>query len=179
MPLTNRDLNRALLARQGLLEPFDAAVSDVVRAIGPLQAQHWPSLPIALWSRMREFATDQLYDALDAGDLIVGTSIRRTLHLVAATEHPACAVVADAAGLNDWHSTPAKPSRKASGLRKKLRAYLKQTRTSDEICGFVEEWISANPGAIDEAEQTFQRKYKWRPLYTWSALKRVPADGAW
>ncbi len=179
MQLTDRQLNRALLARQGLLEPLDAAVPEVVAAVGPLQAQHWPSPPVALWSRMQDFSVEQLYAAFDAGTVVMGTSLRRTLHLVTAAEHPACAVVADDAGFNDWQRTSANPSAKAGELREKLRAHLEHTRTADEICAFVEEWISANPGVIGEAEQALQRQYKWRPLYTWSALLRVPADGTW
>ena len=50
-PLTARDLNRATLARQGLLEPFATDPADAVRGAGSLQAQHpeWP--PVALASR--------------------------------------------------------------------------------------------------------------------------------
>ncbi len=52
--ITERELNRALLARQGLLEPMSAPLTDVVGSIGALQMQHWPSLGPALWSRVSE-----------------------------------------------------------------------------------------------------------------------------
>ena len=50
-PLTTRDLNRATLARQGLLEPIRGSAADAVRQAGSLQAQHpeWP--PVALAAR--------------------------------------------------------------------------------------------------------------------------------
>ena len=46
--LTLAALNRALLARQGLLEPLDLPVVAAVEAIGALQGQYWPALPVAL-----------------------------------------------------------------------------------------------------------------------------------
>ena len=52
--LTKRALNRAALARQGLLEPMGRVPSaDAVRRIGSLQAQHpeWP--PVALAARVK------------------------------------------------------------------------------------------------------------------------------
>ena len=47
--LSRRELNRATLARQGLLEPISSgSIADAVRRAGSLQAQHpeWP--PVAL-----------------------------------------------------------------------------------------------------------------------------------
>ena len=41
MPMSDRALNRALLARQGLLEPVDAGLVDAVESIGAVQAQPW------------------------------------------------------------------------------------------------------------------------------------------
>jgi Winged helix DNA-binding domain/Bacterial low temperature requirement A protein (LtrA) len=84
--LTLPALNRALLARQGLLDRLDA---PLVEAVGALQAQHWPALPVALWSRVRGFAPADLPGALERGELVVGTLLRNTLHLVSAREHPA------------------------------------------------------------------------------------------
>src|ERR1700755_2276416 len=86
---TDRWLTRALLARQGLLEPFDASVVEVVEAIGALQAQAWAAPPVALWSRMKAFETAQLHKALARRELVVGINLRATLHLVSAREHPA------------------------------------------------------------------------------------------
>src|SRR5688572_3792457 len=50
--LTERELNRAVLARQGLLEPSSRAIAPTLRAIGGLQAQYAPSMYVGLWSRM-------------------------------------------------------------------------------------------------------------------------------
>ncbi|MEM7160681.1 MAG: winged helix DNA-binding domain-containing protein [Myxococcota bacterium] len=179
MKVSERALNRALLARQGLSTPLTQPVAEVVTAIGAMQAQQWSTIPIALWSRMKSFDAADLHAALDAGDLVVGTSIRRTVHLVSAPEHPAYATVADAMGANEWQRGKTAPSKRAAQLRKKLRTHLAKTKTAAQLVDFIEAWVDANPGVIAEDELTEQRKYKWRPLYTWSALLRAPADDVW
>src|SRR5436305_1022821 len=91
-------LNRALLARQGLLEPLDLPVVAAVEAIGALQGQYWPALPVALWSRVKGFAAEDLYRALEARELLLGILLRGTIHLVSAREHPAYAAVVQESG---------------------------------------------------------------------------------
>ncbi len=173
-------LNRALLARQGLLEAPDVPVVEAVESIGALQAQHWPALPVALWSRLPEFEAADLYGALDAGQLVVGTLLRGTLHMVSAREHPSYAVVTDMSGVTAWHRTKAEPSPKVETLRSKLVAYTASgPRTVDETCDFIEAWLAKHPGVIEEPELAAQRSYKWRPFRTSSAFVRAPADGRW
>jgi hypothetical protein len=173
---TDRWLNRALLARQGLLEPFDAPVVEVVEAIGALQAQAWAAPPFALWSRMRAFEASDLYDALARGELVTGINLRATLHLVSAREHPAYHAVVEASGLTDWRRTKATSS---DGLRAALLAFAATPRSGEEIAAFADEWVEAHPGAIADEEIAEQRQYKWRPLVRWSALNRVPEGGNW
>jgi hypothetical protein len=49
--LSPRALNRALLARQLLLERSTLPLTGVLEAMGGLQAQYAPSMYIGLWSR--------------------------------------------------------------------------------------------------------------------------------
>src|SRR4051794_4697344 len=173
---TDRWLNRALLARQGLLEPFDAGVVEVVEAIGALQAQAWAAPPFALWSRMRAFAVDDLYDALARRELVTGINLRATLHLVSAREHPAYHAVAEGSGHTNWRRTKADSS---DELRVALLAFARSPRSGEEIATFADAWVAEHPGAVADEELEHQRAYKWRPLVRWSALTRVPADGRW
>jgi hypothetical protein len=180
--LTARALNRALLARQGLLERRDARPVEAVEAIGAVQAQHWPAPGAALWSRLRGFAAADLHDALARGELVVGTLLRRTIHLVSAREHPEYAAVAEAFGAHDWRrvadrSAPPSPAEEA--LRAALLEHAAvQPRSGEDVDAFVEAWIAAHPGAIDAAEAEHQRTYKWRALRSSSAFLRVPCAGA-
>ncbi|MDQ3851008.1 MAG: winged helix DNA-binding domain-containing protein, partial [Actinomycetota bacterium] len=178
--LTLRGLNRALLARQGLLDRLEAPLVEAVEAVGALQAQHWPALPVALWTRVRGFAVDDLYGALERDELVVGTILRATLHLVSAREHPAYAAVVAAAGTDDWRRTGAQTGDDVSALRAELLAYVRDVpRTGAEIADFIDEWVAAHPGAIEAAEVEHQRAYKWRAFLRWSGFVRAPADGRW
>jgi hypothetical protein len=176
--VSERGLNRALLARQGLLEPFDAPVLEVVERIGALQAQAWTAPPVALWSRMRDFSAQALYDALERGELVVGTSLRGTLHLVSAREHAAYHAVTEASGLG-WRRTDAERTPESDALRPALLAHARQPLTGEDVAAFAEAWVAEHPDAIAPEELERQRDLKWRPLPRWSGLVRVPADGVW
>src|SRR2546428_1670908 len=87
--LTLRELNRALLARQMLLERRRVGVLEAIERIGCLQAQWAPSPYVALWSRLAGFERGDLTRLIDRGDVIKATLMRATLHLVSAREYPA------------------------------------------------------------------------------------------
>ena len=76
-----RALNRALLARQGLLERTAAPVPDVVARLCGLQAQV-PSNPyVALWARIAGFRPEALSELLEARALARAQTLRATIHL--------------------------------------------------------------------------------------------------
>ena len=84
--LTTRHLNRALLARQGLLEPFRSPLPKVLERIGGIQAQYAPSMYVGLWSRQTGFEHRQLNSALERRTVVQGTLLRSTIHLVSAAD---------------------------------------------------------------------------------------------
>jgi Winged helix DNA-binding domain len=178
--MTVAALNRALLARQGLLERLDAPLVEAVETVGALQAQSWPAPPVALWSRVAAFDPEAFYAALEDGELVAGTLLRATLHLVSAREHPAYAAVAAEAAGHHWRRTDDEPGAGVEQLLTKLRAYARRTpRSAEEIGAFVEQWVADHPKALSAAELKRQRELKWRPFQRWSAFVRAPADGAW
>ena len=86
--ITLRQLNRATLARQGLLEPLPrTAVASQVERLGSLQGQHpdWP--PFAL--QARRAANDSLVDldrARARKSIVRATLMRLTVHVVSAAD---------------------------------------------------------------------------------------------
>src|SRR5712692_9823672 len=58
--LTAGELNRALLARQLLLERSSLSVPRALEAVGGLQTQYAPAGYVGLWSRLRNFRRDAL-----------------------------------------------------------------------------------------------------------------------
>jgi hypothetical protein len=84
--LTERRLNRALLARQLLLERSDLPLAEVLAQVGGIQTQYAPSAYIGLWSRLADFDRAQLTSALEDHSAIQATLMRMTIHTVAATD---------------------------------------------------------------------------------------------
>lgn len=80
--LTERELNRALLARQLLLDRGRMALPKALERLGGIQAQYAPSMYIGLWSRLEGFERDQLSEALERRKVVQGTLLRTTIHLV-------------------------------------------------------------------------------------------------
>jgi hypothetical protein len=71
--LSARDLNRALLARQLLLERSRLSPARALERIGGIQAQYAPSSYIGLWSRVEGFRLGQLTRALEQRRAAQGT----------------------------------------------------------------------------------------------------------
>jgi hypothetical protein len=80
--LTQRELNRALLARQLLLDRANTPLPRALERIGGIQAQYAPSMYIGLWSRLEGFEREQLTRALGRKSVVQGTLMRTTIHLV-------------------------------------------------------------------------------------------------
>jgi hypothetical protein len=80
--LTLRDLNRATLARQLLLEPKRLSPTAVIERLVGMQAQ-WPQAPyVGIWTRTQSFRRQSLERALRSGSVLKATVMRQTLHLV-------------------------------------------------------------------------------------------------
>jgi hypothetical protein len=80
--LTRRELNRALLARQLLLERARVPLARAVERMGGIQAQYVPSAYIALWSRVEGFQRAALTHGLERRSLVQATVLRGTIHVV-------------------------------------------------------------------------------------------------
>jgi hypothetical protein len=87
--LTIVRLNRATLARQMLLAREDISPVAAVERLCGMQAQE-PRPPfIGLWTRLARFAPGDLHRALDEREIVRGTLMRGTLHLMSADDYAA------------------------------------------------------------------------------------------
>ncbi len=86
--LTLRELNRALLARQLLLQRSRLPVARAIERLGALQAQWSPAPYVALWSRLEGFRIPQLERALAQKRVVKATLMRSTLHLASSADYP-------------------------------------------------------------------------------------------
>lgn len=85
--LTQRALNRALLARQLLLERSPLSLTDALEQVGGLQTQYAPAGYIGLWSRLEGFERPMLTQALEERRVIQATIMRATIHMVSAADY--------------------------------------------------------------------------------------------
>jgi hypothetical protein len=85
--LTQRELNRALLARQLLLDRVRLPLPRAIDRMGGIQAQYAPSSYVAMWTRLVAFPRDQLTRALERRTLVQGTLLRGTIHIVSRREY--------------------------------------------------------------------------------------------
>ncbi|MEP6480046.1 MAG: crosslink repair DNA glycosylase YcaQ family protein, partial [Rhodoglobus sp.] len=128
--LTPRALNRALLARQLLLERSHLDAVDAVRHLVGLQAQAPLAPYVGLWSRLRGFTPDDLAAPLKARAVTRATLMRGTVHLVTAE---------DALRLRPW-TEPAIVRGFAGGFSARLT-----TEQTEAVLGLGQELLAAAP----------------------------------
>lgn len=87
--MSTRELNRATLARQALLERVEAPVTQMVERLAGMQAQEARPPFVGLWTRLRAFDPDDVRVALHDGSLVRAPWLRATLHLVSADDYRA------------------------------------------------------------------------------------------
>jgi hypothetical protein len=84
--LSQRGLNRATLAHQHLLERAPARAIDAIEHLGGMQSQAPLAPYLGLWTRLQNFAPDEL-SALTEGRQVVRLNLmRNTVHLVSARD---------------------------------------------------------------------------------------------
>jgi hypothetical protein len=166
--LSQRRLNRALLARQLLLDRADLPVTKVIEAVGGLQTQYAPSGYVALWTRLRSFERDSLTRALENRDVIQGTLMRGTIHTVTAADYwpLVCGI---RTSRMEWFE----------GVTKKTRGDLDMRRVADMVRG----WLGDGPLRMPEIIARLTALGYPRETGPWSNvwldLVRVPPSGTW
>jgi Winged helix DNA-binding domain len=139
--LTQGELNRALLARQLLLERSPATIPRALERIGGLQAQYAPSMYIGLWTRLKDFRRDDLTRALERRKVVQATLMRVTIHLVSAGDYwPLTVAIRDArreTWLRAHRSRPSAPELEAAARRLRPRLAKGPLRRTeiDELLG--------------------------------------------
>ena len=160
--LTQRELNRALLARQTLLERTTAPLPRVLERMGGLQAQYAPSMYIGLWSRVENLERDAVTRALERRSIVQGSMMRETIHLVSRRDYWPFVVGIRRAQHEWWLRTHGRgvTTHEIAANDRKLRSAL-----SESTLGRA------------ELEQLLGQRLGLAPL--WVDLVRVPPSGTW
>jgi winged helix DNA-binding protein len=163
--LTGLELNRALLARQCLLERQELPIARAIERIGGLQTQYAPSAYIGLWSRLVDFQRSDLTRALERRRVIQATLMRVTIHMVSRRDYPLLAA-AVREGRRDWWLRVTRggaDARKMQGAARRVRSLLAGgPRRRAELVERL---------GLDSAT--------WNGLGLWIDLVRVPPSGTW
>lgn len=85
--LTLRELNRATLARQMLLERETMSVSEAIERLVGLQAQVPKPPYVGLWTRLRDFRREDLTRLVTEHRVVRATLMRATIHLMTAEDY--------------------------------------------------------------------------------------------
>jgi len=102
--LSLRELNRATLARQLLLDRKRLSPAAVIERLVGMQAQWAPAPYIGIWTRATSFRRETLERELARGNVVKATVMRQTLHLV--TRRDYALLRAALTGTNHYHETP-------------------------------------------------------------------------
>ena len=188
-PLSIRALNRATLARQGLLEPISSDPADAVRRLGSLQAQHpeWP--PVALAARSADARTADLAGALDQRTVVRSSLMRITIHVVAAEDLWPMFTVMKPMRLDQWrlllkHDPVDSPlgRRMTAAHRVAIEALRERPRSSLELDRLMAaeiglEATSVSRPAWRRPESQLVVRAAWRHFAAFVPLVHVPHDG--
>src|SRR5215471_3969263 len=173
MRLTARELNRAALARQLLLERSPLSVADGVRAVVALQAQQPASPYVALWNRLADFDPAELDAAFGGHRVVRATLMRVTMHGVGVADHQAFREAMEptlrASRLGDPRFTASGLTlAEADVLTGGLLDFADQPRTAAEC----DAWLARQLGAP-------MPPLACRLLRQYAPLWHVPTDGPW
>jgi len=82
-----RELNRATLARQMLLERETLPIPAAIERLVGLQAQLASAPYVGLWTRLRDFRREDLANQIESRKVVKATMMRATLHLCTAEDY--------------------------------------------------------------------------------------------
>jgi hypothetical protein len=166
--LSTRELNRALLARQLLLERSSLSLTEALEQVAGLQAQYAPSAYIGLWSRLGDFRRDQLTRALEDRRAVQATLLRVTIHIVSAADYPPLTEAVRGARLQWWERT----------TRRQLEGV-----DVEAAAAVVRERLATGPARQAELAALLAAagfpKAVWNGVGLWLDMVRVPPSGTW
>ena len=160
--LTQRELNRALLARQLLLERRGMSIPKALERIGGIQAQYAPAMYVGLWSRLEGLERDAVTRALERRSAIQATMMRATIHFVSKADYWPMTVAIRRPRLAWWERVhPNADPREMRAAARKLRRFL-----------------ADGPRKRREIEEHLGRD-KALGIGAYVDLVRVPPSGTW
>ena len=165
--LTLRELNRATLARQLLLERRRQSPLKVIERLAGMQAQWAPAPYVGLWTRVEGFRRETLERAIVRGDVLKPTVMRGTLHLVTARDYPLFH-----AALRDylwWSDAP------SFALGRKASAGIRKLYADPQPFGVADEHLERKHRVAD----ALSRRRAWYAARVGGHILHAPETALW
>lgn len=170
--LSVRELNRATLARQMLLERHALPVVTAIERLAALQAQWAPSPYVALWSRLKGFERESLWNAIEKKHSVIRARLMRgTLHLVTARDFYAYAVATQDLQRGAWNRLQVGRGVDPDAVAKLAIAFAREPRAKEDVVAHLTERLGS-----------FGGPYKWliwRFVSAHADLVSAPPGGHW
>ena len=170
--LTLRELNRATLSRQLLLERAAIPVPAAIERLVGMQAQLAVAPYVGLWTRLPEFQRDDLARLIEGHNVVKATLMRATLHLATAADYP-------------WLRTTLQPV-----MTYAAEAIAKQRETGDldvpALVAMAREYIAEKPRTFEEISAMLAERMPGRDIgalrytvRTHLPMVQVPISSGW
>ena len=163
--LTLKELNRATLARQLLLERRTLPLVRALERVAGLQAQWGPAPYVGLWTRVAGFRREALERALRRRQVVRAVLMRGTIHLVSLADYGRFGA---AVGTPPW--LRAEAAALGEELHDAIRVFGAEPRTRQEIF----EYLDREHGIGRERAET-----AWYALRIRGRLTHAPESGFW
>ena len=172
MTVTARQLNRATLQRQLLLQREPLDVCEGIRRVVAIQAQEPASPYLALWNRLESFDAADLDAVFARREVIKASLVRLTLHAVHADDHPplhnAMVATLRSSRLLDRRFAPSGLTVAAlDALVPEVLAFLAEPHTGTEVETFL------RPRLGEGSRPT------WWAMRTFAPVIHAPTGGPW
>jgi hypothetical protein len=171
--LTQRELNRATLARQLLLKRVKLPVVQAVERVAGLQAQLGSTPYVGLWTRLEDFRPQALDRALLAGKVARGLLMRGTVHLVSARDYGLFGTALDV-------TSPAWVTPEIEELARRVAPSLREFTSEPRTRGEIFEWLEREHGVVSDGTNRLWYALRIRGRIGHSAaasLWRAPVHG--
>jgi hypothetical protein len=161
--LSERELNRSLLARQLLLERAGIGIPRAIERIGGLQTQYAPSGYIGLRSRLDGFRREDLTRALERKTVAQAWMMRATIHMATKKDF--------------WLFLAGVREQRRRNWQQAFRGSVREVAAAAKR---VERFLADGPRRRAEIVKAFGlEQATWYGVGLWLDLVRIPPSGTW
>lgn len=172
--LSLREISRATLSRQLLLERAQIGAVEAIERLAGMQAQYSPAPYVGLWTRLLDFKHDALTEAIESRQVVKATLMRSTLHLLSARDYPYFNRIASEAALAYFGRDIKAAGLDSVELNKLLLQHTEEPRLMDEMIALLDLHVPPQASTTEH-----ERRMLWHWVTAHGGYVHVPPSGTW